>query len=300
MNLPPVLPHTFATPGGELAASYCPPPARTDREASAVLVGGLYGSKEDFYLLMPYLAQAGYHAYAYDHRGQHESAGPDDPSAYSLEDLTRDLRALLPQIRHTHAIHLVGLCMGGFVARAAASQQEVSSLTVIGWHLDNDRSAARRLRAAAVVSQRIGPSKTLRLATRIADRKSPHPPLDAVYQQVSQKRLSTTSPAHYMGLTRAWAAALQSDHPRTLPAPTLILNGSDDQLFQSERFSHAARRLGAAHTVIPDTGHLVQLHRPEAVADALLQFWEGLPDGRDVRGVGRQTARRDPKGTAQS
>ncbi|KPI07699.1 hypothetical protein OV450_3509 [Actinobacteria bacterium OV450] len=266
--------HTYTTPSGSLAAVHCAPSEGADRGSCVVLVGGLYGSKEDFLPLMPQLATAGHHTYAYDHRGQYESDGPTDPGDYSLDHLAADLQAVLSQVAHPRAVHLVGLCMGAYVARAAAlATTSVLSLTAVGWHLGRDGALARRLRTAAALGRRLGPNRTVRLVTGIADLARPDEAPDPAYQAVARARLTTTRGAHYLGLTRAWAAALESDgHPKPL-TPTLLVRGSQDTLFPAQGFTDAASRLGAELTVVPEAGHLVQLHRPRAVAQSLLRFW---------------------------
>ncbi|GAA2496995.1 alpha/beta fold hydrolase [Streptomyces gobitricini] len=275
MSSLPLRQHCFTGPAGRLAALYCAPAKGAERGVTVVVVSGLYGSKEDSHALLPHLADAGYRVFAYDHRGQHESDGTDDPADYTLEALTQDLLAVLTQINPSEGVHLVGLCMGGFVARAAVqSAAPVRSLAVVGWHLNGDRAVARRLRAAAAVGQRIGCARTVAMASGWAERYWPHDRVDPAFRQITQARLATTRPAHYLGLTRALASALQAEHPGNVPVPALMVSGSEDNLFPASGFTDAARRLGIPHAVIPGTGHLAQLHQPQAVARVLLRFWD--------------------------
>lgn len=57
--------------GEKLAAEIYEP---TVRIADVVLVHGFTGSKEDFNLIGPLLADQGYRVLTFDNRGQHESA----------------------------------------------------------------------------------------------------------------------------------------------------------------------------------------------------------------------------------
>src|SRR6478672_10625684 len=62
---------TIDVPSGKLAAMALGKPD----DPSVVLVPGATGSKEDFSLMMPDLAEAGYYALTYDLAGQYQSAG---------------------------------------------------------------------------------------------------------------------------------------------------------------------------------------------------------------------------------
>jgi pimeloyl-ACP methyl ester carboxylesterase len=66
---------------------------------TALLVAGYTGSKEDFAPLLAPLAEAGYRVVAIDQRGQYESPGPDDPSAYSVEELAGDVLEVVRILR---------------------------------------------------------------------------------------------------------------------------------------------------------------------------------------------------------
>src|SRR5438270_10435841 len=56
-----------------------------------------------------------YRVITYNNRGYPPSSVPDDPSAYSEEQLVDDLRALLDHLGIERA-HIAGLSMGGAVA----------------------------------------------------------------------------------------------------------------------------------------------------------------------------------------
>src|SRR2546428_2518034 len=81
----------FAIPSGPIAALDIGPVTGTAPRHPALLVPGFTGSKEDFAPILLALAAAGHRAVSIDQRGQYESRGPDDPSAYSLDALATDL-----------------------------------------------------------------------------------------------------------------------------------------------------------------------------------------------------------------
>ena len=103
----------------------------------AVLVPGVTGSKEDFALMLPLLAEGGYHAISYDMAGQYQSAdaGPANlqPPArrYSHELFVGDLIALLESGQGP--AHVLGYSFAGTVAQIALSLRPelFASLTLL-------------------------------------------------------------------------------------------------------------------------------------------------------------------------
>ncbi len=87
----------FDAPSGRLATLAMGDPA----DQWVVLVPGVTGSKEDFALMLPLLAEAGYYAFSFDMAGQYEShqAGPQNlhPPAtrYDHDLFVEDLAAVL-------------------------------------------------------------------------------------------------------------------------------------------------------------------------------------------------------------
>ena len=113
----------FAAPSGRLAVVE----AGTDGDPRVILVPGVTGSKEDFFLMVPLLVAAGYHVLAYDMAGQYEShaAGPEHlepPRAHYDHDLfVNDLLALLQS--RSGAAHVLGYSFAGTVAQVAYSRR---------------------------------------------------------------------------------------------------------------------------------------------------------------------------------
>ncbi|MEU8568318.1 alpha/beta hydrolase [Streptomyces pathocidini] len=78
---------------GEFAGLESLPPEGVARRGSALLVPGFTGSKEDFLALLEPLARRGFRVVAVDGRGQHESGGPREESAYAQDELAQDILA---------------------------------------------------------------------------------------------------------------------------------------------------------------------------------------------------------------
>jgi len=81
------------TARGPVVASYARPRPENDLGATVLLVTGYVGSKEDFWSVLPGIAEAGYHAWSYDQIGQFESAGPLEAGAVHRRAARRGLSA---------------------------------------------------------------------------------------------------------------------------------------------------------------------------------------------------------------
>ncbi|MBM9467905.1 alpha/beta fold hydrolase [Nakamurella leprariae] len=102
-----------------------------------VLVPGVTGSKEDFLIMFPLLAAAGYRVEAYDMAGQYESAGAGPEHRrpperhYSLELFVDDLLAVLAD--GATPAHVLGYSFAGTVTAALAVRRPelFASLTLL-------------------------------------------------------------------------------------------------------------------------------------------------------------------------
>ncbi len=112
----------FEAPSGTLATITMGVPGNP----RVLLVPGATGSKEDFSLMLPELAAAGYFVLSCDIAGQYESAGAGPEhlvpprTRYDYELFTDDLIALLES---GGAAHVVGYSFSAIVAQLAFSQR---------------------------------------------------------------------------------------------------------------------------------------------------------------------------------
>jgi len=110
---------TIDVPSGKLAAMTLGNPA----DPGVVLVPGATGSKEDFSLMMPDLADAGYFVLSYDLAGQYQSAaaGPENlvppRKHYDYRLFVDDFLAVLEST--TAPVHVVGYSFAGIIAQLA-------------------------------------------------------------------------------------------------------------------------------------------------------------------------------------
>ena len=289
------------TPRGPVAASYARPRPDTDLGIAVLLVTGYVGSKEDFWSLLPAIAEAGYHGWTYDQIGQYESAGPPDPSAYSIDLLAQDARSVIAQVGAitpgNAPVHLVGHCLGGFVARAAAlaDPSAVASLTLLGCgpHLGEPKQ-----RAGLAELDRKLETGSLELLWPVIKRVVPE--RDAALRAFWFDKLQGANPGFMHGTARAMAQ--EPDRTEGLAAtriPALVLHGRGDRrVWKRSAFAAMAARLGAEHVVIERAAHSPSLEQPERTTEALLSFWARHLPATGPRYL--EDARQDPTAVAEA
>jgi pimeloyl-ACP methyl ester carboxylesterase len=284
MSTPPFVdlpPHTEAvrlpTRGGALAGLRAVPPTGVERRGTAVLVPGYTGSKEDFIAVLAPLAEAGYDVVAIDQRGQNESAGPQDPAAYTLARLAGDLAEVVDGLS-AEPVHVLGHSFGGLVAReyTLAHQRRVRSLAVFdsGPAAVPGRSAeqAELLVAAAgfMTTEQIWAEMQKMAAAQGAPQ---HP--DAAVRAFVQRRFETNDLGMLIGMGTAILQA--PDRTAELAAagvPLLVAAGVGDDAWPVELQKEMATRLGTELVLIEDAAHSPAAENPAATVRVLLEFWD--------------------------
>ena len=286
MSTPPFVdlpPHTVAvqlpTAGGPLAALRATPPAGTARNGIAVLVPGYTGSKEDFIAVLAPLAEAGYEAVAIDQRGQNESAGPEDPDAYTLPRLAADLADVVDALADadTASLHIMGHSFGGLVARehALAHPGRVRSLALLdsGPAAIPGRSAeqAKLLVAAAgfMTSAEIW-AEMQKMAAAEGAPQHPDPDVRAFLK----RRFENNDTGMLVGMgTSILSAADRTAELAATGLPLLVAAGVGDDAWPVELQKETATRLGTGLVLIEDAAHSPAAENPAATARLLAGFW---------------------------
>ncbi|WP_298229519.1 alpha/beta fold hydrolase [Gryllotalpicola sp.] len=126
---PAAAPFRFEAPSGSLAGWSLGDPANP----RVVLVPGATGSKEDFVLLAPPLAEAGYFVQTFDLAGQYESADAGPSLATGRYDFDMHVADVLAFLAAGDAAHVLGYSYGGIVAQqiVATRPDLVRSLTLL-------------------------------------------------------------------------------------------------------------------------------------------------------------------------
>jgi len=256
----------FAAPSGELAVISLGDPAHP----RVVLAPGVTGSKEDFVLIMPAIADAGYFVQAIDLAGQYESgrAGPARGGRFTYDLFVDDMVALLDD---GGPAHLLGYSFAGTVAQLVAIRRPdlVRSLVLLATPPDPGDGFAhmKRLgRISGVVGPRLG-AFFMVTGIRLNATK-----VDASRLAFVRSRFALTnrrSVDHIVGLMQHTPDV--EAELRRLPMPKLVAVGTHD-LWPWERAAAQADRVGARF-VRYDTGHSPSETAPHQLTRDLLALY---------------------------
>jgi pimeloyl-ACP methyl ester carboxylesterase len=242
-----------------------------------VLVPGFTGSKEDFLPVLGMIAATGRPVLSYDQRGQHESAGPDDPASYTVPALAGDLLAVIDHVGPP--VHLVGHSFGGLVSRAAVIDrpETVRSLTLLDsgpGGLTGQRRTWLELMAPIIAE---GGLTTVWAALEAAQAGDPRVQALPEEIQVFLKRRFLAQSAVAVQVT-GQALIDEPDRVDELRArfagPILVAFGAADDAWSPAEQEKMAARLGVPHVVIPDAMHSPAAENPEVTAKVLAEFWD--------------------------
>jgi len=268
----------ISTPRGQFAALQATPPAPVGRHAAAartiVLLPGWTGSKEDFAVLLPLLAQRGWQAVTYDQRGQYETYG--DPAAdYSLEGLAADAHAVLDVVAPGAAADLLGHSLGGLVAQWAAlvAPERWRSLVLFcsgpGAFADPEKVQLLRTTVDALRTLPLEQVYEAKVRHDNAAAQPAGPPPEDV-QAFLRRRFLRNSPVSLTALTTHLVEAPDRvEELRRLPIPVHVVHGAEDDGWPVAVQGEMAARLGAPAHVVADAGHSPNVENPVATADLL-------------------------------
>ncbi|GLW97753.1 alpha/beta hydrolase [Microtetraspora sp. NBRC 16547] len=275
LTLPPgVTAQQIETPAGTFAVLSAEPVSGVPERWPALLVPGFTGSKEDFISVLQTLAQAGRRVVAVDVRGQYETPGPDDPSAYTCAALGADIDLIAHAVGQGEPVHLLGHSFGGLIAREAV--------------LDGTAKLASYTLMSSGPAGIIGPrEKTGRIMlTELpeygidhlwANRMEPDALKAGVPDEIVaflRKRLFAHSPAGLLAMAEAVLNAPDRvDELAECGLAILILYGEHDDGWPPLLQSEMADRLDAECVVVPGAVHSPAVEAPETTAAALTRFW---------------------------
>ena len=243
-----------------------------DGDTTVLMLHGIGGGRQAFARQMGLLADAGFHAVAWDMPGYGHSAIVEPYTFDALADECIELIDVLDPDR----LVLLGHSMGGMVAQEVAARVpgRIAGLVLAGtsaafgkadgaWQrtfvaertapLDAGRSM--RELAASLVETMISPSAATTARAEAVDVMGHVPP--RTYRLALQA---------LMGFDRRASLA-------SLAMPVLLVAGADDRNAPPSVMEGMAERIGRAQYVCLDRcGHLMPLEQPAAFNDALLAF----------------------------
>ena len=272
----------FDAPSGKLARVSLGSGAR----GRVVLFPGVTGSKEDFTLMLPLLAEAGYRVEAYDLAGQYESrdAGPEnlDPprTRYDYPLFIEDLTAVLED---GASAHVLGYSFAGLVSQLIVAERPelFATLTLLSTPPATGqvfRGVKRIGRFSSLAGPRSGDSLLL---WGIRNNLNRVPPQRIAFVRARFALTRRESVDDIVGLMMRMPDV--ADAVRAASVPTLVATGAHD-LWPTEQYVAYARRIGA-QVAVYETGHSPCETAPhQLVRDMLAMFAEvdGLPDPVDA------------------
>ncbi|MFY9928463.1 MAG: alpha/beta fold hydrolase [Streptosporangiaceae bacterium] len=246
------------------------PRPEDDNGTDVVMVSGFFGTKEDFRELLSLLARAGYRGWAYDYLGQ---LGPVEADIeYSIAYMAGDLLAVLRAVGAGRPAHLVGHCLGGFVARAAAVREPAlaRSLTLMACGPSmRDRKHKAMLSGLAQLHTNGGAIALWPLVKALLAED------DTVMREFWHAKLSAMNPLWVTGTAESMGD--EQDRSAELTAagiPSLVVHGKRDRrLWSADAYGEMAQRLGAERVVIERASHSPNMEQPVVLAETLLEFW---------------------------
>ncbi|MET8604297.1 alpha/beta hydrolase [Streptomyces rubiginosohelvolus] len=266
----------LATERGDFAVLDAVP--RTPARATALLLPGYTGSKEDFVALLEPLTGAGYRVVAVDGRGQFESQGTDRQESYAQGELARDVLAQAAALGEGPGeLHLLGHSLGGQIARAAVllDASPFRSLTLMSSGPAEVVAAQRDKVKMLSDALSVLSMDEVWQAMQVLD-----PPQDADTGDGAdmRRRWLAHNPAQLIATGAQLAAEPDRvDELAAVGLPVHVLSGERDDVWPVELFDAMARRLGAHRTTIAGAEHSPNTARPQETAKALAAFWDGLP-----------------------
>lgn len=260
----------FAVRGTELAALVAEP---AEPRSTVLLVPGYTGSKEDFRLLLQPLARAGHRVVALDQRGQFQSPGTTDPADYTAASLGADLLAVVDRLG---PVHLVGHSLGGLVSRAAALARPAAFRSLVLMSSGPAGLTGPRVDVLPLMRPLLEQGMPTLVeaydALNAADQR--WLALDASTQGFLRDRMVASSAHALLGMADALVG--EPDRVAELRAtglPVLVLHGDADDAWTPALQTEMARRLKAAHVVVPGAAHSPAVEAAGPTAAALLAFW---------------------------
>lgn len=256
----------FLAPSGELAVVSIGDPSHPH----VLLAPGVSGSKEDFVLLAPVLAAAGFFVQSYDLAGQYESAsaGPRLGKRYDYALFRDDMVALLEA---GGPAHVLGYSFAATVAQQVTVERPdlVRSLTLLA-PPPEPGNGFRHVRGLGpftwMVSGKIGAAL---MVWGIVTNKNHVPPKRLAFVRARFERTNRRSMEHIIMLMKH--APDWQDAVRATPIPKLIAVGSHD-LWPTALHERFAQRIGA-EIVVYQTGHSPCETTPNALARDMLKLF---------------------------
>jgi len=243
-----------------------------------VLLHEIGGTLQSWSALVPALATR-FQVLAYDQRG----CGGSDRIVgdFSLDTHIADLRTLLAALGLRGRLHLAGVAIGTALAvrYAASFPRDIGSLVLAcpALNVSEERKTYLAERAARVAAE--GMAATVEQTLGLS-----YPP-EAMHDQAAydayRARFLANDPKSYAAINTAFARFDAMPDLAAIRAPVLVLAGMHDRLRPPAQVHQVVERVAGARYGEIDAGHLMPVQAPEAMATAMLAFYEPVVPPRE-------------------
>jgi pimeloyl-ACP methyl ester carboxylesterase len=258
------------------------PASGFDRGATALLVPGYTGSKEDFAPLIDPIADAGLEVVAVDLPGQYESPGPVAEIDYRPASLGAALAELVEKLAADgRQVLLLGHSFGGLVARGAVlAGAPVAGLTLMSSGPSELPPGARR--TALDYGEVTLRERGVEASHQVYEARQALSPrwleMPAELRAFYRERFVRSSAAGLLGMGEALRTEpdLVAKLARTLRGagvPCLVVCGELDDAWSAAAQRDMAERLDADFAVLSGVMHSPNTEAPEALLGTLLPTW---------------------------
>ena len=229
---------------------------------------GIRGNRRNWAGQVDFFSTHGFRAAAWDARGYGDS--DDYDGALQFEYFTGDVLRVAEHFK-TQKLHLVGLSMGGRIARNVAlrAPERVQSLVLISTNPGFDSMSPESVRRFVTERRSRTPQTLHTLLGSKASRSAYEELLDSV---------SRIHEASYQKTLEASVAQDRAAPLEQISVPTLVIAGEEDTVYPPELAHEMARRIpGAELLMLERTGHLANLEQPERFNKVVLEFLSRHP-----------------------
>ncbi len=238
------------------------------RGPTIVFAHGMGGNALSWWQQIPFFVEQGYQAIAFDHRGFYRSPCP--PEEFHPGRFPDDLVAILDAARVERA-SLVCQSMGGWTGLPSAirTPERVSALVLCGTPGGLDTEKTREARAR--LGSRMRPGRAEGNLALAPDYPRHQPGMAFLYDRLSALNPGL-EPAALVSFGEP-AAQVRQAQLADYCVPTLVISGSEDQLFGPDVLHDVAERIPGAEIVdFPGVGHSSYFESAERFNSVVLDF----------------------------